>query len=35
MACKMLGRKGIGIEKEKEYCEIAVKRIDSISNKLF
>ena len=35
MACKMLGRKGIGIEKEKDYCEIAVKRIDSIPNKLF
>jgi len=35
MACKMLSRKGIGIEKEKDYCEIAVKRIDSIPNKLF
>ena len=35
MACKMLGRKGIGVEKEKDYCEIAVKRIDSIPNKLF
>ena len=27
MACKMLSRKGIGIEKEKEYCDIAIKRI--------
>ena len=35
VACKELGRKGIGIEKEKEYCEIAVKRIKNVPDKLF
>ena len=27
IACKSLGRKGIGIEMSKEYCDIAVKRV--------
>jgi len=31
MACKELGIDFIGIEKEREYCEIAVKRIAAVS----
>ena len=35
MACKMLKRKFVGTEINKEYYEIAEKRINSISNTLF
>ena len=35
VACKMLGRNYILIEKEKEYCDIAEQRIKAISNPLF
>jgi len=35
MAAKRIGRDYIGIEKEKEYVEIATKRIEAIPNPLF
>ena len=35
MACKLLKRNFIGIEIDKKYCDIAEKRIKSISNPLF
>ena len=35
MACKEAGRDYIGIEKNKEYCEIARRRIKAIPESLF
>ena len=35
VACKKLGRNYILIEKEKEYCEIAEKRIGEVQDSLF
>jgi site-specific DNA-methyltransferase (adenine-specific) len=35
VACKQLGRSGIGIEIEEKYCEIAVKRMKQTSRPLF
>ncbi len=35
VACKELNRNYIGIEISQKYCDIAEKRIKSISNKLF
>jgi len=35
VACKELGRQGIGIEINKEYCDIAVKRIKNTIRPLF
>jgi len=35
MACKETGRKYIGIEKEKKYCDIAIKRINETPARLF
>jgi site-specific DNA-methyltransferase (adenine-specific) len=35
VACKELGRQGIGIEINKEYCDIAVRRIKSTIRPLF
>lgn len=35
IACKKLGFNFIGIEKEKDYCEIAEARLKSIPQKLF
>lgn len=34
VACERLGRKWIGIEISKEYCDIAVKRIEQERNQL-
>lgn len=34
VACKKLGRKGIGIEISKEYCDIAVQRLKNITPNL-
>ena len=35
MACELEGKHWIGIEKEKEYCEIAKARISAVPNHLF
>ena len=35
VAAKSLGYRYIGIEKEKDYCEIARKRIDSVQKPFF
>uniref|UniRef100_A0A6H1ZDC4 Putative methyltransferase n=1 Tax=viral metagenome TaxID=1070528 RepID=A0A6H1ZDC4_9ZZZZ len=35
VACKELGRKGIGIEISEKYCEIAVKRIKNTQTSMF
>ena len=35
VACKKLGIRGVGIEKEEKYCEIAVKRILNTTPSLF
>lgn len=35
VSAKMLGRKAIGIEMNKEYCDIAVKRIKAVKRELF
>ena len=35
IAAKNLGRKAIGIEVSKEYCDIAIKRIKNVPDKLF
>ena len=33
VACKELGRKYIGFELSKEYCDIAEKRLSKVNNK--
>jgi len=35
VACKELGRKGIGIEISKEYCDIAIKRLKNTQKDMF
>ena len=35
VVAKKLGRRGIGIELKKDYCDIAIKRIKEVPDKLF
>ena len=35
IACRKLGRRYIGIEKDREYCGIAERRMDAVNGDLF